>query len=131
MTISDPSRRNNSGMPVGNPGAWPRYLNAAIAVWLFISAFLWTHTDVQRTNTWIVAVLMFCAALFALGAPMVRFVNAALAAWLFFSTLFMRSFPATVWNNLIVAIVVFVLALVPTTGTSTSNRPSRSHPAST
>lgn len=99
---------------------WPRYLNAIIAVWLFISAFVWRHTPALRTDTWIVAVLMFCVAVGSLGSPRARFANTVLAVWLFFSTIFMTGARAgTLWNNIIVAIVVFALSLVPTSGRST------------
>ncbi len=95
-------------------GNWPRYLNALIAVWLFISAFAWRHTMPLRQDTWIVALLMFITALVAMTVSSFRWVNTALAVWLVISTLaFPHTMAATEWNNLIVAIAVFLLSLVP------------------
>lgn len=106
--------RPSAGMN-GSGDAWPRYLNAIIAIWLFISAFVWPHTPALRTDTWIVAVLMFVVAVGSLGSPRARYANTVLAIWLFFSTIFMPSVRAgTLWNNIIVAVVVFALSLAPT-----------------
>jgi hypothetical protein len=95
--------------------SWSRYLTAPIAIWLFLSAFLWRHTPVLREDAWIVGAMMLVAAVSALVVPAFRWVNTVLAAWLFFSTLFMpRAGQATLWNHLLVGIVVFALSLFPT-----------------
>lgn len=95
-------------------GSWARYLNALIAAWLFISAFVWPHTVPLRQDTWIVALLMFVTALIAIATPGFRWVNTVLAIWLFISTLAIHHRnPGTLWNNIIVAAVVFLLSLVP------------------
>ncbi len=105
-------------------GSWPRYLNALIAAWLFVSAFAWTHTMELRQDTWIVGLLMFIAALAAVAAPAFRWVNTVLAVWLFISTLALpHTMPATMWNNIIVSIVVFVLSLIPSEKPSHAGRP--------
>jgi hypothetical protein len=95
-------------------GAWPRWLNLLIGIWLFISAFAWPHTMGEQTDTWIVAVLMVIVSILAMFAPQARFINTVLAIWLFVSTLVIpHGNAATLWNNCIVAIVVFALSLVP------------------
>ncbi len=117
----------SGGAPPSNgawPSAWPRYLNALIAAWLFISAFAWSHTMPLRQDTWIVGVLMFISALIAIGTPGFRWVNTVLAVWLFFSTLaFPHHVGGTLWNNLIVAVVVFLLSLIPSVRPRIGNVP--------
>ncbi len=110
--ISGAGPGNGAGNTWGS--AWPRYLSALIALWLFISAFAWRHAMWVRQDTWIVGVLMFVSALIAIATPGFRWVNTVLSAWLFISTL-VTAHPhvGTVWNNLIVACVVFLLSLIP------------------
>jgi hypothetical protein len=94
-----------------------RAINIVLGVWLFISAFAWQHTDVQRTNTWILGVLCVAFALIAMGVPMVRYLNTLLAIWLFVSAFALRDLSVgTVWNNALVAIAIFVVSLVPAAG---------------
>ena len=101
--------------PVGTRpnGTWVRYATSAIATWLLLSAFLWTHTSAQRVNTWVVGALMLVAALAAAAVPKLRFTNTVISAWLFFSTIGLGGYTATVVNNLVVAVVVLVLSLMP------------------
>lgn len=107
-------------------GAWPRWVNFLIGIWLIISAFVWPHTAGAQTNTWILGVLIAIAAIWAMFTPTVRFLNTILALWLFFSTLVIRhTEAATLWNNLICAVVVFVLSLIPS---SMATRPGGQHP---
>jgi len=115
--------------PNGNlAGAWPRYLNAAVGAWLFLSAFVWAHSDSEFTNAWIVGALMLLAALAALAAPAVRYANTALAVWLFASTLVIGGANVTVWNHIIVAIVAFIVSWVPNQ-MSNQGTPAAHHPA--
>jgi hypothetical protein len=120
MTINQPNGTLSTS--TNNPGAWPRYLNAAVGAWLFISAFLWPHSSAELTNAWVVGALVFIAALLALGAPTVRYANTVLALWLFISTLALGGSTGTMWNHVIVAIVTFVVSLVPNP-MSTHGRP--------
>lgn len=107
--------------PAVPPTASARVLNAALGVWLFISAFAWPHTLEQRTNTWILGVLAFLFSLLAMSVPRTRFLNTILAVWLFISAWALpRISPGTVWNNVLVAIAIFVVSLVP----SSSETPS-------
>jgi hypothetical protein len=94
-------------------GSWARYVTSAIATWLLLSAFLWTHGDAQRVNTWVVGMLMLIVSLAAAVVPKMRYVNTILAMWLFFSTIVLRGYAPTVANNLIVAAVIFGLSLAP------------------
>lgn len=91
-----------------------RLFNAALGVWLVISAFAWPHTLAQRTNTWIVGVLAFAISLAASSAPRLRFLNTILAVWLFISAFALpRMSTGTLWNNVLVAIAIFVTSLMP------------------
>lgn len=111
-------------------GAWPRWINLVLGVWLFISAFIWPHTESAQTNTWIVGVLIAAAAIWAMFTPQVRWLNTVLAIWLFVSTLVIPHVTTgTVWNNVIVAIVVFLVSLMPSgaSTTRTARPPGQPH----
>jgi hypothetical protein len=91
-----------------------RTLSIILGVWLFISAFIWPHSDAQRTNTWIMGLLCVVFAMAALRMPEVRFANTVLAIWLFISAFALPALSAaTVWNNALVAIAIFIASLVP------------------
>ncbi len=93
---------------------WARWVNLALGVWLFFSAFIWAHTDASRTNTWIVGLLIAAAAVGAFFWSPARYINTALSVWLFFSTLVIEHVSAaSLWNNLIVAVAVFIFSLIP------------------
>ena len=95
-------------------GSWPRYSNALLGLWLFISAFAWDHAPSSRMNTCLVGLFMLVSAITATGWSIARHLTMALALWLAFTTL--AAFPdgpASSWNNLIVALVVVVLAELP------------------
>lgn len=93
---------------------WARYCNAALGVWLFISAFAWDHAPASRMNTCLVGLFVLVSAVTATGWSMVRRLTMMLALWLVFSTI--AAYPdgaASSWNNIIVALVVFGLAAIP------------------
>lgn len=100
--------------PTASPDLSARALNAALGVWLFISAFLWPHTMAQRTNTWICGVLAVIFALAAARIPRARILNTILAVWLFISVWALpRATTGTAWNNVLVSIAIFCLSLMP------------------
>lgn len=112
-----------------NDNSAARWINIAVGVWLFISAFIWPHTEAQMTNTWIVGLLCAIFAAAALRVPEARYLNVALAIWLFISVWALPMYnDATFWNNLIFSVVMFVVALIPnvmrgrTTPTDTPGR---------
>jgi hypothetical protein len=125
-----PQPRPGPGNRAGSDGSWARFVNALAAVWLFISAFAWPHSAALHENSWVTAVLMFIAAIWAVEKPMIRYANTVLAIWLFLSTAAMRGAnETTTWNNLIVAIVVFIFSLVSSRSRTTRpDRPAASHP---
>lgn len=104
--------------------AAPRVLNLILGVWLFISAFLWAHSQAQMTNTWILGVLAVIFALVSMyAAPQARYLNTILAIWLFISAWALpRVSVGTVWNNVIVAILMFIFSLMPSARTRTLRR---------
>ena len=100
-------------------GAWPRWVSLVVAVWVFISAFIWPHTHAEQTNTWILGVLMFIGSLWAMAMPPVRYLNTIFSIWLFIATLVIaHQQPGTLWSNLIAAIIVFVMSLIPSGATT-------------
>jgi hypothetical protein len=99
---------------ISTPNAAPRWANVVLGVWLFISAFLWPHSQAQLTNTWLMGVLCVVFALAAAYAAPVRYLNVLLAIWLFISAFALpRVTVGTTWNNAIVAILIFLVALIP------------------
>lgn len=105
--------------PAAAHGALPRIINIVLGVWLFISAFAWTHSHAQMTNTWVVGVLGVIFALAAMTVPWARYLNTLLAIWLFISAWALPTVSAgTVWNNVLVAIAMFVMSLVATATTA-------------
>ena len=103
-----------------NNGNSARIINVILGVWLFISAFIWPHSQAQLTNTWILGVLAVIFGLVAMfAAPMARYLNTLVAIWLFISAFALVSVSAgTVWNNVIVAILMFIFSLIPSTRTT-------------
>ena len=84
-------------------GAPPRIINVILGVCLFISAFVWPHTQAQMTNTWICGVLVVIFALIGMAVPWVRYLNTLLAIWLFISAWALPTANVgTVWNNVLV-----------------------------
>lgn len=95
--------------------AWPRYAGIAFGVWLFLSAFLWPHSDPSRANTWFVGLLIVAAGVWGLRDPAGRLLNTLVSLWLLMSTLLIYPrAPLTFWNNLFVALAVLALSLIPT-----------------
>jgi hypothetical protein len=89
-----------------------RIINVVLGIWLFISAFIWPHSQAQLTNTWIVGVLCVLFALIALRVHEARYLNTALAVWLFISAFALPHVSVgTVWNNALVAIAIFFVSL--------------------
>ncbi len=104
-------------------GNMARYANIILGVWLFISAFAWTHSSAQMTNTWIVGVIgVIVAGVAAFAAPQARYLNTLLAVWLFISSFALPTVSSgTIWNNVIVSILMFVFSLMPSTTETTGH----------
>lgn len=95
-------------------GSSTRWLNIAVGVWLFISAFIWAHSYAQFTNTWIIGIACVVLAAIAMRVEQIRYLTAALAIWLFISSWALPTHMAgTVWNNILSSIAMFVIALAP------------------
>jgi SPW repeat len=105
-------------MRTPDSAASPRILNVILGAWLFISAFLWPHSQAQMTNTWILGILAVVFALVSMYvAAQARYLNTLLAIWLFISAFALpRVSVGTVWNNAIVAILMFIVSLLPARG---------------
>lgn len=89
-----------------------RWINLVLGAWLFVSAFLWTHSRESQANTWIIGALIASVAILAMRAPALRYVNALLAGWLFISTFLIDHVTrATIWHNAFVALIVLGASL--------------------
>jgi hypothetical protein len=94
-----------------------RYANVVLGVWLFISAFLWRHSEGQLTNSWIMGIVVTVVALLTTSMPALRYVNTAAGLWLIISGFALpRHTAGTAWNNVVVGALVLLISLVPATG---------------
>lgn len=92
-------------------------VNLILGGWIFMSAFLWPHSEVQRFNAIIAGGL---AAIFALlsstrtRARVVHYLSAAVGAWLFwFAWFFSSRNLATAYNEMAVGLAMFCFAILP------------------
>lgn len=111
--------------PTSKSPSVPQLVNFILGLWLFISAFAWTHTHAQMTNTWIVGVLaVVFSAISMFVNSQARYLNTVLSIWLFISVWALpRATAGTAWNNCIVAILMFVASLTSLPSTRTIGRP--------
>src|SRR5262245_32659605 len=99
------------------------YGNIVLGAWLFISAFLWQHSQAQFTNTWVMGIIVTAAALISLSVPAFRYVNTAAGLWLIISGFTLNRHTAgTAWNNVIVGVLVFLISLVPSASEAMNKR---------
>ena len=97
------------------PGRTARTLNLILGAWLFVSAFLWSHTPADRVNDWAVGLAIVVFAVLAMSIPAVRWVNTALGAWLFISAFALpHAHAGTRWNEVLVGLFVFFISIGPT-----------------
>jgi hypothetical protein len=111
MPVTNPSRRfyGNDIMA----GGTPRVVNIALGAWLFLSTFLWPHTNAQATNSWLCGALIIVLSAVSNRYANARYGTAAVAVWLFISVWALATrTPATFWNNLLVSIAVFFVSLM-------------------
>ncbi len=104
--------------PQRNGTSTARVLELVVCVWLALSAFAWPHSNVQRTDTWVVGVAGAAVALVSLYADRrFGYINALLAVCLLISTWALPGLhKATMFNNLIVALALFFLAKSASSG---------------
>jgi hypothetical protein len=96
--------------------------NMALAGWLLISAFVFTHTPDSAALTGLLAVLIGTFAIASPGLRGLRFVNTILAIILGIAALFMPDVSGIARvNNALVAAVVCALSIIP--GRSTQPQP--------
>lgn len=94
--------------------SFARWTNVVLGAWLFVSAFLWRHTEASFRNTWIVGVIIAAVALGAVAVAPLRYVNTPVAMYLLLTSIFVpHAFPASAWHNGLVAVVVLVVSLAP------------------
>jgi hypothetical protein len=94
-----------------------RSVNAALGIWLYVSTFVWPHTEAQAANVSLTGLLIALTALavWSIGRPTaMRYVNAALGFWLLVSIgAFPTSSLATKVNSAVVGAIVFLMAMLP------------------
>jgi hypothetical protein len=98
-------------------------VNVIAFLWLFGSAFCWSHEPSQFNNAWLVGLLGCMFASLAEDVPGFRYVNAALGIWLVASVQVLPVQTAlTSWTSAAVGLVAQVALLASTTGPSSSSR---------
>ena len=96
-------RRSNS---------FSRSVNAVLGAWLFISAFIWPHSEVSRINTAVCGLVVLVIALSALRIPPMRWLNTAIGIWVVIgAALLPHASVGTVWNNIIVGLLVLLVSV--------------------
>lgn len=124
MTNTTPGSRNRGNSTrTTRGGMWsgPRLATVTLGLWLFLSAHVWPHTPISRTNTWVLGLVIATLAAVGTPSPTLRAISTVPAIWLFFSAFWMAHVTdATRWNNAVVAVLVLILASVPTRDRSIS-----------
>jgi hypothetical protein len=91
-----------------------RAVNAGLGLWLFLSAFLWTHRIEQFHNAWATSLAVATMAIWGIqGVRWARWINAVAGGWLLVSSLMWPTGPATFWNHMLVGIVIVMFAVAP------------------
>ena len=91
-----------------------RAVNAALGLWLFLSAFLWTHRFEQFHNAWSTGLVVCTMAVWgAQGVTWARWINSLAGAWLLISSLMWSSSGATFLNHMLVGMTVVMFGVAP------------------
>jgi hypothetical protein len=92
-----------------------RVVDAALGLWLFFSAFMWSHTAIQRVNAWVVGMVVVTLAMADWSQRVwARQLIAAMGAWLIVSALFLSPTGiATFWNHVVVGFGMVLSGLTP------------------
>lgn len=89
-----------------------RLWTMVFGIWLFISAFLWTHSPPQFHNAWLVGLLSAGLAAVHTRVGFERFLNLMLATWLLLSAFLIPSVTAvTVWHNAAIAVAMLATSI--------------------
>lgn len=92
-------------------------LRLVLSTWLFVSAFLLTHTSVTAWNALIVACLVAAVSFLAFampGRPGLRWWNAVLATWLLASVMVLpHASLLTMFHDVVVAMLIAALSFFP------------------
>lgn len=88
-----------------------RYLNLAVAGWLLVSAFLWSHSEPQFLVTIFVGAVIAVIAPFEFGPSLARKISAAAGGALVLAAFALpRTSAVTLWHNVIVGLVIVGLS---------------------
>jgi hypothetical protein len=97
-----------------------RIVNGMLALWLFVSVFLWPHTRSQLESSWLVAIgVMFFAGLSVAGFRRARYASVALGAWLIaagIGELVTTSSRLTPIHNLVVGLLLSTFGMMRDVG---------------
>jgi hypothetical protein len=97
-------------------------VDTALGLWLFLSPMLWTHSQAQATNSFLLGFLVLAGAFLAKWAPDVRFLNGVLAVWLFISVFVLPTDTATGWSSVLVAIALVATLVANLPGVAATRR---------
>lgn len=92
----------------------PRIVNLLLGMWLFLSAFLWNHTDAQYLNAFTCGlVLGILGAAAGERRPLLRLFTGQIGIWLMASTFLLPTGPGTRVNHLLVGLLVLAMSVLP------------------
>jgi hypothetical protein len=88
-----------------------RYINLAVASWLLVSAYLWSHSGAQFLITTFVGAVVAILAPFEVGSRRVRHINMACGAMLALAAVALPgTSTGTAWHNAIFGVVLIALS---------------------
>lgn len=92
-----------------------RVLNALLGLWLFASAFMFSHAPAPFINVLVVSLAVMAVGMASiLGRHGARRVNAALGAWLVISALAFPNIPtAGIVHQIVMGVLLVITALFP------------------
>jgi hypothetical protein len=105
------------------------YANVLLGVWLFVSAFLWHHSQANFVNAALIGVVVVASSLMAIRVPWFRFVTAAAGLWLITGLFAWRQLEAvTVWHNVMVGLGIVLASTASRRTDSPPSKPVESNP---
>jgi hypothetical protein len=88
--------------------------NAVLGAWLFLSAFLWPHSQPALVNAWVVGALLTGAGALAGRSAKARAFCGALALWLVVSAFFIPKLTEfTFWHDAAIGLAALVITFKP------------------
>ena len=97
-----------------NPAYAPRFANIALAIWLFVSAFVWAHDANPTMLKCFAAALVGTFEIMAMMHSKVRFANTFMGILIIGEGLVVHQYlPFTRWHDAAIGLVILLISFVP------------------